>query len=119
MIGEKNTILQCCYINMITQPSRFIYHYTASEADYDLGTIGTCLGPPLAGGPHLAKKKDPHDKCKEKGRENDKNGALYDTGHFLKLIDNSGSRKGPQKINFVWSPLPPFRRGPPNHSICA
>ena len=26
-------------------------------ADYGLGTIGTCLGPPPAGGAHLTKKK--------------------------------------------------------------
>ena len=32
------------------------YEELTSGADYGLSTIGTCLGPPPAGGPHLTKK---------------------------------------------------------------
>ena len=32
---------------------------TLSGADYGLGTIGTCLGPPPAGGPPSDQKKNP------------------------------------------------------------
>ena len=41
-----------------------------ARADYGLGTIGTCLGPTPAGGPHLTKKKrNPHDSCEKKKRK--------------------------------------------------
>ena len=45
--------------------------------DYGLGTIGTCLGPPPAGGPPSDKRKKSllYDNLKN-GRENDKNNGI-------------------------------------------
>ena len=45
-------------------------------ADYGLGTIGTCPGPPPAGGPHLTKKKKILMTTVKNKRENDKNGGI-------------------------------------------
>ena len=38
-------------------------------ADYGLGTIGMCLGPPPAGGPHLTENKEKLFDYNEKGEE--------------------------------------------------
>ena len=46
-------------------------------ADYGLGTIGTCLGPPHAGGPPSDQKNEnPMITMKKKVIENDNNGGI-------------------------------------------
>ena len=65
-------------------------------ADYGLGTVGTCLGSPLAGGPHLTKRN-----LYEKKRLNDKNGGIV--GRIILFVNYkaSGLYKGPLKNRFL------------------
>ena len=53
------------------------HHESCSGADYGLGTIGTCLRPPPAGGAPSDQKKKKNPKVTvKKGIEHDKNGDI-------------------------------------------
>ena len=54
-------------------------------ADYGLGTIGMCLGPPPARGPPSDQKKKKKINEKKHGRENYKNGSI--AGYIILFVN--------------------------------
>ena len=83
-------------------------------ADYGLGTIGTCLGPPPAGGPPSDQKKNPYVSCEKNCRENESDASIVG---YITLFVNCNYKwnvEGPLKNRFMphlelWGPLGPQR----------
>ena len=60
-IGKQNMLVPNKQVHIFFFDANYIIKsmklvILSPGADYGLGTIGTCLGPPPTGGPHLTKK---------------------------------------------------------------